>query len=339
MKKRLFLIALLFLFQHTASLACSYSGSEQKINFNFKGVKLLSDDSLPVGSVLAVKRVGGNVANMKRFANCSSGDVYAVLASAGLTEAPGVRGVQGGIVYETGIPGIGFQISDAISGTNLRPVPAVFQTVSAQGLSSGSVEQITVWLVKTRDKIDPSETGNNATVSFKAGPANQIQRNEYLLLQINLAFGPFTYKKTSCNVTPRRGGTVTLPKIEAKVLRNKAAGATTDSQQDINLDISCPADSVGTKYIYWFNPITANSTTSNGVLLNNISSAAGGAKNVGVIIKKDGTAIRFYDYSAYGFSKIKSNEVISLTADYYKTASPLEPGQVQAIFEVILQEE
>ena len=341
MKTIFALLILLFLCQQDAFATCSYRGSEQKINFNFKNVKLISDNSLPTGTVLAVKKVGGNVASMKTFSNCSSTDVYAVIGSAGLTEAAGVKGVQGGIVYETGIPGIGFQISDAISGTNLRPVPAIFQSVPAQGLSSGNVEQITVWLIKTRDNIDPSEAGNNATVSFKAGPSNLIQKNDYLLLQINLTFGPFTYKKTSCNITPRAGGTITLPPIEVSILKNKSSGAKTDSQKEINLDISCPEESVGSKYIYWFNPITPNSTTANGVLLNNISSDAGGAKNVGIIIKKDSTAIKFYDYSSYYFTKISKNETIALTADYYKlsSASAIEHGVVQGILEVILQEE
>jgi len=92
MKKIFVLLTLLLLFQQNVFAACSYSGSDQKINFNFKNVKLISDDSLPTGTVLAVKKVGGNVALMKKFSNCSSTDVYAVIASAGLTEATGVKG-------------------------------------------------------------------------------------------------------------------------------------------------------------------------------------------------------------------------------------------------------
>ncbi|MCU6669298.1 fimbrial protein [Enterobacteriaceae bacterium H4N4] len=339
MKKIVLLIGLLFFCYQSAIAACSYTGTDQKINFNFKNVKILSDDSLPTGTVLAVKKVGGNVASMKKFSNCSANDVYAIIGSAGLVEAPGVRGVQAGIVYETGISGIGFQISDAITGTNLRPVTAVFGSVPAQGLSSGNVEQITVWLIKTADKIDTNETGNNATVSFRAGPANQIQKSEYLLLQINLAFGPFTFKQTSCDVTPMTGSTVLLPKIEAKVLRNGASGMKTDSQREIILSIVCPDESVGSSYIYWFNPITDNSPTVNGVLLNSISAIAGGAKNVGVIIKMGTAAIKFYDYSSYKYASIGPREVISLTADYYKLATPVEHGEVHAIFEIVLQEE
>lgn len=339
MKKIILFIGLLFFGYQPAIAACNYTGSDQKINFNFKNVKILSDDSLPTGSVLAVKKVGGNVVNMKRFSNCSANDVYAVIGSAGLVQAPGVKGVQGGIVYETGIPGVGFQISDAITGTNLRPVTAVFGSVPAQGLSSGNVEQITVWLIKTADKINTNETGNNATVSFRAGPANEIQKNDYLLLQINLTFGPFKYKQTSCDVTPKTGSTVLLPKIEAKVLRNGATGMKTDSQRDITLNITCPDESVGASYIYWFNPITDNSSTANGVLLNSISTIAGGAKNVGVIIKMGTAAIKFYDYNSYKYTSISAREVISLTADYYKLGTSIEQGEVHAIFEIVLQEQ
>lgn len=338
MKKIFTLLGMLFLYHQETLAVCSYTGDTQKINFPLPA-KILSDPSLPTGTVLAVKKVGGNVGQMKRFSNCSANDIYSISASPATQEVPGVKGVQGGPVYETGIKGIGFQISDAISGTNLRPTIATFGSVPAQGLSSGNVEQITVWLIKTGEDIDTSKNQKTASISYRAGPANHINSNDNLMLQINLSVGPLSYRATSCNVTPRTGGTVTLSTIQASHLRSLQTGAGTGKQKDIALDINCPDSSVGTKYIYWFNPITPNSSTAHGVLMNRIDVAAGGAKDVGFILRMNNNPIKFYDYTAYKFDKIKQHEEINLTADYYKLSNNITQGEVEAIFEVVLQEE
>lgn len=338
MKKIFTLLGLLFFYHQETLAACSYTGDTQKINFPLPA-KILSDPSLPTGTILAVKRVGGNVRSMKRFSNCGPNDIYSISASPATPEVPNVKGVQGGTVYETGIQGIGFQISDAISGTNLRPTIATFGSIPAQGLNSGNVEQITVWLIKTGEDIDTTKNQKTASIAYRAGPANHITSNDYLMLQINLSVGPLNYRATSCNVTPRTGGTVTLSNIQASELRSLQAGAATGKQKDIALDINCPESSVGTKYTYWFNPITPNSSTSNGVLLNRIDSSNGGAKDVGFILKMNNFPIKFYDYNSYKFDRINAHEEINLTADYYRFSDKITQGDVEAIFEVVLQEE
>lgn len=338
MKKIFALLGFLF-FYHQETLAnCDYTGATQKINFPFPA-KILSDPSLPTGTVLAVKNVGGNVRLMKKFSNCGANDIYSVSASPATPIAPGVKGVQGGPVYETGIKGIGYQISDAISGTNFRPSIATLGTVPAQGLHSGNVEQITVWLIKTSEAIDTSKNQQFVSISYRAGPANSINSNENLMLQINLSVGALNYRATSCNVTPRTGSTVTLSTIQASDLRSLSAGAATGKQKDIVLDIDCPDSSVGTKYTYWFNPITPNSSSTYGVLLNRIDTAAGGSKDVGFILKMNNNPIKFYDYSTYKFNSIRKHEEINLTADYYKLSNNITQGDVEAIFEVVLQED
>ncbi|AVO76337.1 MULTISPECIES: fimbrial protein [Klebsiella] len=341
MKKILFFISLFFI-NLPAIATCSYSsGSEANVNLTVSS-KILSDNTLPAGSILAVRTVGGNVSSMRTFSNCGTSDLYGVIASPAAVEAPGVSGIQGGKVYETGIPGIGYQISDAISGTNYRPNPATMGTVSAWNLVAYPVSQITVWLIKTKDNIDTSiKNSFKVNVSYMAGSAQQIQANSSSarLLKVNVTLGPFTYRDTSCNVTPRNGSVVTLSNIEASQLKSLAQGAITGKQKDITLDITCPQTSLGTKYIYWFNPITENSSSIDGVLVNNIPQAAGGAKDVGFIIKKGSSAIKFYDYKSYSISSVTKNQSITLTADYYKLSENITPGAVQGIFEVILQEE
>ena len=341
MKKIIFFISLFFM-NLPAIATCTYSsGSEAIVNLPISS-KILSDNTLPAGSVLAVKTVGGNVSSMRTFSNCGTSDLYAVIASPTAIEVAGVNGIQGGKVYETGIPGIGYQISDAISGTNYRPNPATMGVVSAWNLVAHPVSQVTVWLIKTKQDIDTSAKNSfKVSVSYMAGSAQQIQSNSSSarLLKINVTLGPFTYRDTSCNVTPRNGSTITLSNIEASQLRPLAQGASTGKQKDILLDITCPDSSLGTKYTYWFNPITENSPTIDGVLLNNIPEAAGGAKDVGFIIKKDSSAIKFYDYKSYTISSVSKSQSIKLTADYYKLSQTITPGGVQAIFEIILQEE
>lgn len=339
MKKIITLLSMLFLYNQEALADCNYSGSTQKINLPFKNTKILSDPSLPTGTILAVKKIGGNVGSMKRFSNCDNSDIYSVSASPSTPEVPGLRGVQGGPVYETGIRGIGFQISDAITGTNLRPSIATFGTIPAKGLSSGNVEQITVWLIKTGENIDTSTSQKSTSISYRAGSANHINSNDSLMLQINLNVGPFNYRSTSCNVSPRTGGTVHLPVIQASEMRLLPPGAATGKQKDFTLDINCPDSSVGTKYIYWFNPITANSSTVNGVLLNKIAPNNGGANDVGFILKMGINPVKFFDYSTYKFDSIRQHEEITLTADYYKLSNNITQGETEAIFEVVLQEE
>lgn len=336
----LFLLLVFISFESFA--ACSYGGgSGANVNVNFSGAKILSDASVPAGTILAVKTVGGNVSNMKTFSNCGENDIYAIVATPGVNEVAGITGIQGGTVYESGIPGIGFQISDAITGSKIRPVPATIGTVSAKGINSSSVDQLTVWLIKTKDTIDTSKGVQNVSISYRAGTVNEVQKNSTIarLLQANIIFGPFNYRATSCEITPRNSATVTLPTIEAKVLRTLAQGDSTNYAKDITLDINCPDSTVGNDFIYWFNPITENSSNKKGVLLNSVPVSAGGAKDVGFIIKSGSTPIEFYDYTSYKIKGIKKTQAINLNVDYYRLSTTISQGEVHAIFEVVIQEQ
>lgn len=341
--KRIFVFISLLFISLPLMANCKYSdsGNGSAVGVTFKS-KIFSDNTLPAGSVLAVQTVGGQVANMKTFNSCGVSDVYSISASPNTAEVAGVKGVLGGPVYETGIPGIGYEISDARIGANGRPVPAIFGSISAYGLSDPGVQQITVWLIKTKDNIDTNVTGTNKiSVSYLAGTTNQVSSNASTarLLRVDITIGPLTFRETSCNVTPRGGSTINLSNIELSQLNAITKGAATGKQKEFTLDINCPTTSIGNKYIYWFNPITENSSSADGVLLNSVSTSAGGARDVGFIIKKGTSAIKFFDYTTYTIAQTQSTQSISLTADYYKLSSTITPGRVRAIFEIILQEE
>ncbi|CAH5475607.1 MULTISPECIES: fimbrial protein [Klebsiella] len=341
MKKILLFISLLLLNQ-TVMADCNYNGTDAAFNVTFSPAKILSDSSLAPGSVLAVRTVGGAIANAKTFYNCKANDVYAIIATPSVNLAAGVTGVLGGPVYETGIPGIGFEISEAIAGAIGRPVPATLGTVSAYGLSDPGVKQLTVWLIKTRDNIDTSFSGKKEiSVSYRAGSVNQVNANSSIarLAQANIKLGPFSYRQTTCNINPRGGSSVNLSNIEASQLKAITQGGVTGKQKDFTLDITCPDSSVGTKYTYWFNPITENSASKDGVLLNSIPDTIGGAKDVGFIIKQGSSPITFFDYKNYSIASMKKSQSLTFTADYYKLSNTITPGSVRAIFEIILQEE
>ena len=330
-------------FYHQASATCEYKGSDTMVGVSMGGMKILSDATIPAGTVLAAKKVGGNVANMKTFSNCGPSDIYAVIPMSPTAEVVGVKGIQGGKVYETGIPGIGFQISDAIKGTNFRPSPVEFGAVNAWKLNSTSsaVQQLTVWLIKTNEDIDTSVTGSKSlSVSYRAGSVSQVESNSTTarLLRANLTFGPFTYRQTSCDIKTLGGSTVTLDKIKVSTLLNTLAGTATGKQKPFTVQVDCPKSSVGNEFIYWFNPLTENSSSQNGVLLNSIPVTAGGAQGTGFILKQDMSPVKFYDYSTYKILSAKTTQQMTFNVDYIRTSDTVTVGPVRAMFEIILQE-
>ncbi|MCP6307944.1 fimbrial protein, partial [Klebsiella pneumoniae] len=71
--------------------------------------------SIPVGSILYTRKIGtGPYKNFK--CDKSTNDQYII--DIGASEVAGVTGIQGGKVYETGIDGIGFQVSDLLRSKN-----------------------------------------------------------------------------------------------------------------------------------------------------------------------------------------------------------------------------
>lgn len=343
MMKKIIVFMSLFFVSLPLMANCSL---DTETNARVRFTKVLSDPTLPAGSVLGVRTIGGEVASAPTFSGkCGVDDLYAIIAYPSVVIAPGVTGVKGGPVYETGIPGIGFEFSKLTEGQVGNPVPATLETVSAYGLTYSRVSQMTVWLIKTRDNIDTNFSSNKEIqIHFLAGPSEDISkvpsapvRSRVFRLIIDI--GPLTYRASSCDITPRGGGTVNLQPINLTVLSGMAQGAATSKQKEFTLDITCPDSSVGLKYIYWFNAITDVLPAKNGVLLNSINELSGGAKDVGFIIKQGTNPIKFFDYATYKINSVSSNQSLSFTADYYKVTNDISTGAVRAMMEVIIQEE
>lgn len=341
MKKFIIFIFGLLFFNSQSQADCNYHGNTKNIGMTLKP-RILADSTLPIGSVLYAETAG--VSDMRTFSQCdtTSGDPdrYRVSVASQALVA-GVTGIQGGPVYETGIDGIGFQISDAISGTPARPVVAEAGTFPLTVASTPGVKQVTVWLIKTKEHIDTSKlTGSTFDVQYAAGLSSRVATfsSSAMLLRVSLGIGPVTYRTTSCNLTLRGGNPVKLSSIEAKDLKSLVQGKSTGKGKDIILDMSCPSDSQGKSYYYWFNPISGSSPSIDGVLPNSLSPAGGGAKDVGIMIKRGVTPVVFYDYDDYLISNAKATQEIKINADYYRLSSDIAPGEVRALLEVVLQE-
>ncbi|URN99636.1 fimbrial protein [Leclercia adecarboxylata] len=342
MKKYVLLMFGLLIFSAQSIADCKYSTGTTPGTVGLTlNPRLLSDASLPIGSVLFAKTVG--VSSMKTFYNCditsADPDLYRIDVGS-KTPVPGVTGMNGEAVYETGIDGIGFQVSDALSGEPGRPVVAKIGTYPLTVTATMGIKQWTVWLIKTKAIIDTSKsTVPSITITYAAGRSGQV--NSLILstqlLRVTLNLGTVNYRATSCNLTPRGGNVIKLDPIKLPDLKKITPPNATGKAKEVILDMTCPSEAVGINYNYWFNPISG-SDTKDGVLLNSTSVAAGGAQDVGFIIKQGSTAVKFYDYDDYQISKTKATQEIKFNIDYYRLSNNISQGAVTGLIEVILQE-
>ncbi|WP_058912478.1 fimbrial protein [Entomohabitans teleogrylli] len=350
MNKLIFLISI-FLFSTQVAGNCKYPSSTIKnldLSFTSTQLKILSDNTVPIGSVLYANAVG--VDFVKTYYDCdvvsADPDVYRVQIQS--PEVPGITGIQGRPVYETGIDGIGFQIGDLLYSTVPRPVPTAAGIISPvpKKAYDGNMRQMPVWLIKT-GPINTSQTsGRLVNIVFSVGAMHQVMSPgmlEPILMRADFQIKSIQYRASSCNISLRGGNPVELKEIDIAQLRaaSSSGSSKTGKQKQFFMDMTCPSASQGKSYIYWFNPISGNSSSSDGVLNNMLSPSAGGAKNVGFIIKGGSTGttpIKFYDFSSYQIFNTKASQEIKLEADYYKLSNDISHGDVRALLEVVVQE-
>lgn len=335
--KILFLIIGLFTISFNAIANCTYGNGGGGITVSYNG-SVIADSTLPNGSILASIRRGG--VNPKTFTNCSLSDVY-VVRTAPVVNATNITKIGGKKVYETGIPGIGFQISDITSSSTYEFTPADIdqpETAKSHYFSKAS-GQVMVWLVKTGPITQIK--GQKILVHFMAGPPNQTNTgssNTAEIFRVTIDLTGIKYKETTCDITPRNGNILKLSDIDISELKSISPGSAAGKSKEITLDINCPQSERGKNYIYWFSPISSVSTSKDGVLLNSLPD---GAKNIGIILKKGSSAVKFNDLKAYPFLSEQSQNLI-LSADYYKISKDVSPGitgDIKVDLEVILQEE
>lgn len=338
MKKVLLLLNLVFVYSDAFAM-CHYDGATERLGLSLSP-KISTDPSIPVGSVLYSKKFG--TGHYKTF-DCDqrTNDQYIIESTGAL--APGVTGLYGKPVYETGIDGIGFQISDILNSKNGSLNPAVVgSTLVPFEKSNDSYRFITVWLIKTKPVIDTTGSSFNPTVNFSAGnlSTNPIA-NERLFLSTTIKLGNISYKNSSCNISVAGPRQITLNRIDKNSLLAISRGGVTASQKDITMNIDCPTESQGGTITYWFNPKGSASASGNGII-DNMLTGATAAKNVGIIFKLDKTPIVFFDMDNYKITNAKANQSVKFTADYYRASNnsaDITSGNVKAILEVVIQEE
>lgn len=338
--KRIILLMMTLFFSAQSIADCKYLGTTGGVGLTLNP-RVLSDNSLPVGSVLYAKTIG--VSSMRTFYSCditsADPDLYRIDIGS-LAQVPGVTGMNGEPVYETGIDGIGFQISDGISGEPGRPVIARVGTTPLTVTSTLGIKQWTVWLIKTKPVIDTSKsTAPNIIIRYAAGRSGQVNSMTAttILLRVTLNLGTVKYRETSCNLTPRGGNVVKLDPIKLADLKKINSPSATGKGKDVILDMTCPAEAQKLSYNYWFNPVSG-SDTANGILYNATSPAAGGAQDVGFIVKQGSAVVKFYDYDDYQITNTQATQEIKFNIDYYRFSNNITQGTVTGLLEVILQE-
>ncbi|WP_434137593.1 fimbrial protein [Klebsiella quasipneumoniae] len=343
--KRIIILITLLMIGGEAAAKCTYGGSTKRQTLTLNNVKIPTDTSIPVGTVLYNRKFGTGA--YKTFI-CDKNTDDQYIIDIGAAAVSGVTGIQGGTVYETGIDGIGFQVSDILRSKNgsLVPAEAGSTLVPMTNSSVYSYQFITVWLIKTKTIIDTStKSSSNPSVSFSAGnlKSNPIANDRLLYEAISIEIKNINYRTTSCNITTPRSQ-VTLNRIDKGQLMSLARGATTPAQKTIAMDISCPNDSVGNTVTYWFNPVGGISASGDGIV-DNMLTGSDAANKVGIIFKLSNSPVVFYDTDSYNY-KINTtndlNKTINLTADYYRqsdSSSDVTMGLVKGMMEVVIQED
>lgn len=337
--KRIFILLSILFFYTEAVAKCSYNGSSEILALPLSP-KISTDPTIPVGSVLYTKKFG--TGRYKTF-ECDKimNDQY-IITSTG-AEVAGVTGLQGKPVYETGIDGIGFQVSDILTSKNGSINPAVVgSTLVPVEESNNDYKFMTVWLIKTKAVIDTEGTSINPVVTFSAGNLSTNPRaSDRLLLTTSLKFKSITYKGTSCYISVSGPSQVTLDKIEKNTLMSVAQGAVTPAQKNITMNVTCPPGSTGNTLYYWFNPVAGSSTHGEGII-DNMLAGSTAATNVGVIFKINSSPVTFFESEKYKITNTTPSQSFNFTADYYRasnSAGNITAGRVKAMLEVVIQEE
>lgn len=351
MKKMIVLLAgIFFCGGVSAARLCTYTssnvnqdgwGTEERQGMTLYP-KISADPTLPVGAILYSRTVGGMNLHTRLF-TCGPGAQYIIAVSR--PEIPGLT-VRGMPVYETGVDGIGIQFSD-ISSSRVGK-----QTIGQAGswptpFSSSSQVPVTpffsAWLVKTGPIDTSGATNINVEIEFRvADPADLSYARKGAIYWINpKTTRAISFRNESCNISLKGPTTVNLQRIAKSDLLALARGATTGKGKAIDMNISCPTDMQGKKLTYWFNPKGAVAADP-GVLENTIPvipGGGGGANNVGIILKKDNSPVKFFDTDAYTISSLSLNQDISFTADYFRMNNDISDGLVKAVLEVVIQED
>ncbi|WP_157349357.1 fimbrial protein [Raoultella sp. 10-1] len=350
MKKMIVLLAGIFFCSGvSAARLCTYTPSDPHQNGwgteERQGMvlypKISADPALPVGAILYSRTIGGMNLHTRLF-TCDPGAQYIVAVNR--PEVPGLT-VRGMPVYETGVAGIGIQFSDIFAsriGKQIVGQAGSWPTPFGSSSEFTATPHFSAWLIKTGPIDTSGATNINVEIEFRvADPADLAYARKGAIYWVNPKTTRIAFRNESCNISLKGPGTVNLQTIAKSDLLALARGATTGKGKAIDMNITCPNELQGKKLTYWFNP-KGSVATDVGVLENTIPvvpGGGGGAKNVGIILKKDNTPVKFFDTDAYSIPSLSLNQDISFTADYFRMNDDISDGLVKAAIEVVIQED
>jgi hypothetical protein len=346
MKKMIVLLAgIFFCGGVSAARLCSYTDSAGNEGPN-GGVeerqgmtlypKISADPTLPVGAILYSRTIGGMDLHHRHY-TCAPGAQYII--NVNRPEIPGLT-IRGMPVYETGTDGIGIQFSDIFSsrvGKQIVGQAGSWPTPFDNYTQFRATPFFSAWLIKTGPIDTSGATNINVEIEFRvADPADLSYARKGAIYWVNPKTTRIEFRNESCNISLKGPGTVNLQRIAKSDLLALASGATTGKGKAIDMNITCPTELQGKKLTYWFNPKGAVGADP-GVLEN--TAGAGGANNVGIILKKNNIPVKFFDTDAYTIPSLSLDQDISFTADYYMINPAITDGPVKAVLEVVIQED
>lgn len=267
------------------------------------------DPDAEVGSVLATASIN----TMGNKALCIGGTKSGKYASA--MKSPFTTVVSSndkGEIYESGVPGIGLQISDLQKRVYMVPYSTNIRYQDLMPWETAG--RTTVYFIKT-GPIQSGKTLSGVVAEYTLD--KKIAATVSLQTQIN-------WKKKSCVVDPgKRNQVVNMPSTPKATF---GAVGSTGPSKDFVIEIKCEADD--SPIFVSFEATTG--TTGDGIL-NIDTSLADAAKGVAIEIlnKADQSPLKFLNEVEYHKQK-ETLITIPLTARYKKIASTVTTGSANA---------
>ncbi|HDG7813346.1 TPA: fimbrial protein [Klebsiella quasipneumoniae] len=309
LKKNIFISCGLLLASYSFSSYAADNCIIWKSSYTITRSVIYIDPDSDVGSVLATADVNTSGAKASCLLNTKSGK-YASVMKSPFNIVVGTN--DKGDIYQSGIPGIGLQISDLLRRTNMVPYE---NTIRYQDLMPWETTgRTTVYFIKT-GPISTGTTLNGIVAEYSLDKKTVAT----VALSANIA-----WLKKSCTVEPsKRNQTVIMPSTSSTLF---GAIGSVGPQKEFSVSLVCEED---TSPVY----VTFEATTgsSGDGILNIDNSVSGAASGVAIEIlnKGDLSPLKFLTEVEYHKNK-ETSISIPFIARYKKIADAVSPGVANA---------
>lgn len=319
--KRYFFITsavVLSLFHSTISYAvgCGASASGMgvegnKLEYRLNSPLITIDPNVPVGEILWTR----NIDTSGRKWTCNSLTQRPYSSAMGPMFSTVVSSNSRGNIYETGIDGIGIQISDLYQSN--KTVPNKAWPTSQQTLS---------WTSSSYTRIDFIKTGKIGSGSIKNGLIATYTMDGVTVMTVSAYSSAIKIK--SCTIDGGYNRSIQLGKFNIRDINP------TSTNVPFTLFLACQADSI--PVFVQFDPLTGSNGDG---LLNVDSSVAAPAQGVAVEIVNtySMTPLKFSQEIKYHINS-ETSVAIPLIARYKRTSATITPGKANAGMTITISE-